>query len=70
VSVEVFDLQLYDMGKWATSIDKNHESLFRSWHILSLVEKLLHEGVPPSVILGLIDHCKTLPPVTESPVFR
>ncbi len=32
-----------------------HESLFQSWGMLELLNRLLQEGTPPHVALGILD---------------
>lgn len=54
-------MQISDILKQPTSIGKNHESLYRSYHILEYVEHLLKENTPPSVILEIIAHLRTQP---------
>lgn len=48
-------MNLHNIEKMPTIIEKNHESLFRSYHVLNLVRKMLKRGDSKETILGIID---------------
>lgn len=38
-----------------TTVNKIHESVYRSWHVLYQVERLVQNGAPAVVILSYIE---------------
>lgn len=44
-----------------TTVNDIHESVYRSYHILNLVEDLLGRGVPSDVILELLRELREAP---------
>lgn len=47
-------MKLFELVKLPTSIDKKHESLYRAYHTLSLVQHWLAHEVPHEIILELL----------------
>ena len=50
------------IGKHPTTIDKKHESLYRSYHILFHVIEMLHRGDSQKTILEVIQHMQNINP--------
>ena len=46
---------IFTVAKAPIVIDNNHESLYRSYHILRLVKQWLKDGVPAKTILQLVE---------------
>jgi len=59
-------LAICAIQKYPTSIDHVHESLFRSYHILSLIEKLLTENVPGNITLKVMRELRDIPQLSTS----
>lgn len=59
-------LGLLQVLKIPTSINKYHESLLRSYHILLLVEQLLKENTPPQVVLAILQELRQAPGLEEA----
>jgi hypothetical protein len=51
---EMDDLRILKIIEYPTVINAKHESLYRSYHILDLVEILLQEGTPPRIALAIL----------------
>ena len=54
-------MKLIDIMNVPQTVGGNHESLYRSYHILQLVKNWLNDGVPSKVILETIyelESCK------------
>jgi hypothetical protein len=58
--------KITEIAKYPTVISKVHESVYRSYQILLLVERLLLDGTPPEVVSQIISELRTLPSVEES----
>jgi hypothetical protein len=52
--------QITKIANFPTTIDKVHESVYRSYQILLLVERLLLEGTPGEVVTEIISELRTL----------
>lgn len=55
------NLQLFEMARYPSVFEKNHESLFLSYHILCLVKDLLNEGTPAKVVLQVVAELEGAP---------
>jgi len=53
--------KITSVAKYPTAINKVHESVYRSYQILLLVERMLLDGAPPEVIINIISELRTLP---------
>lgn len=51
-------MQILPILEYPTVIDDHHESLFRCYHILDLVEDLLAKQTPPEVILSIVQELR------------
>lgn len=56
-------MRLSDIAKIPTTVNKVHESVYRSYHILNKVADLLHKGTPAQVVLELIAEMQDMPHV-------
>jgi hypothetical protein len=63
----IFEEDLLDLAMKATNtselapgVPATHESMFQSWHLLRLLERLLDAETPPRVALALIDTIRGL----------
>jgi len=52
---------IFAVQHFPTVVDNQHESLFRAYHILQIVEWLLKENAPPLVVLALLTEMRHLP---------
>lgn len=48
-------MKILEIVALPTVVDGNHESVYRSYHILSKVKSYLSEGVPYNIIAELIE---------------
>ena len=57
----------FDVASRPTVINNTHESLFRSYHLLALVERWLADGVPAPVVLEWVAAIRVAAPVYSLP---
>lgn len=56
-------MNILEIAAMPTSVDKVHESIYRSYHILVKARELLKAGTPPNVVASLIDEMMEAPRV-------
>ena len=49
------------LGDWPTVINKVHESCYRSYRVLDIVERLIEDGAPATTIKKIIGEYRDLP---------
>ncbi len=60
-----YDYGIFETQNLPTSVNGVHQSVYRAYHILSIVQKLLAGETPSDVVLTILHELRSLPPKEE-----